>query len=516
VSGVGGSGRAASPNDEPRWSALEVALFVGLALTALGVAAFLLVSPGVYLGDDAFILMTYGRNLAGGLGPVFNVGERVWGYTSPLQVAALAAVHLAAPGNAIQLAAALSALELGVAALLLSLLLRRSGGPFVYPAALLLLLHPALSLFHGLESTLMVGLQCLVLALLAAGLPAAAAGAAALACLARPDTLLFALPLALLDRRLRTMRPVAAFVVPGLAWLLFSALYHGAVVPNTLGAKSGLEGFAAFWLDAARWITDPALSGQEGSAGALSRIALLLANWSLLSTGALRRSLHGRCLLFALCVHPWLLVSAYAAIGPPTIYKWEIYSAHFFFVAGAALGAAHLAHRAFGLAHRARTAGPARPVAAALVTAALTITALHVRLPQLLHKLGDVQSSFYVGARFESYRGIALWFDHHVRGSAPALAHYEVGTLGYFTRRVRIVDLGGLVTERPAALSGQDLVAAIVAAEAPSHLLRPWQPEAGELHFEGAGAYRPTHTFPALGYTPFTLYRRAAYRSGER
>ncbi|HUP25982.1 MAG TPA: hypothetical protein VNB06_23980 [Thermoanaerobaculia bacterium] len=163
MSGVGGSGRAASPNDEPRWSALEVALFVGLALTALGVAAFLLVSPGVYLGDDAFILMTYGRNLAGGLGPVFNIGERVWGYTSPLQVAALAAVHLAAPGNAIQLAAALSALELGLAALLLSLLLRRSGGLFVYPAALLLLLHPALSLFHGLESTLMVALQCLVL-----------------------------------------------------------------------------------------------------------------------------------------------------------------------------------------------------------------------------------------------------------------------------------------------------------------------------------------------------------------
>ncbi len=509
------SGYDAPAHEGPGWTAPEAALLAGVVLTGLGVAAFLLLSPGVYLGDDAFILMTYGRNLAEGFGPVFNVGERIWGYTSPLQVAVLAVVHLAVPGVAVQLAAALSALELGLAALLLAALLRRGCGAFVYPAALLLLLHPALGLFHGLESTLVVALQCLVLALLASGRPAAAAGAAAAACLARPDALLFALPLALLDRRLRSPRAVAAFALPGFAWLLFSALYYGAVVPNTLGAKAGLESFASFWVDAASWLTDPAWNGQEGGAGAFSRAVLLVANWSLLASAELRRGPAGRCLLAALCGYPWLLVTAYAAIGPPTIYKWEIYSAHFFFLAGALFGAAQLAHGLWRLA-RPRIAPRAGSVAALLVAAALAMAALHVRLPQLLHKLDDLQTSFFVGARYESYRGIALWFDHHVRGSAPALAHYEVGALGYHTRRARIVDLGGLVTPRPGPSSGEQLVAAIVAAEAPSHLLRPWRPDAGELHFAAAGAYRPVHTFASLGYTPFTLYRRAAYRSRER
>src|SRR5262249_45460163 len=36
-------------------------------------------------GDDAFISFQYARNLARGLGLVFNSGERIWGFTSPLQ-----------------------------------------------------------------------------------------------------------------------------------------------------------------------------------------------------------------------------------------------------------------------------------------------------------------------------------------------------------------------------------------------------------------------------------------------
>ncbi|MFZ5881017.1 MAG: hypothetical protein ACOY0R_16745 [Chloroflexota bacterium] len=46
------------------------------------------------LFDDAMISMRYAYNLAHGLGPVWNAGERVEGFTNPLWVALMALVHL--------------------------------------------------------------------------------------------------------------------------------------------------------------------------------------------------------------------------------------------------------------------------------------------------------------------------------------------------------------------------------------------------------------------------------------
>jgi hypothetical protein len=45
-----------------------------------------------FLCDDAFITFRYARNLANGLGPVFNAGERVEGYTDFLWMILLSGV----------------------------------------------------------------------------------------------------------------------------------------------------------------------------------------------------------------------------------------------------------------------------------------------------------------------------------------------------------------------------------------------------------------------------------------
>ena len=47
-----------------------------------------------WLADDAMISMRYGRNLAEGLGLVWNAGERVEGYTNLLWTLFMALVHL--------------------------------------------------------------------------------------------------------------------------------------------------------------------------------------------------------------------------------------------------------------------------------------------------------------------------------------------------------------------------------------------------------------------------------------
>src|SRR5439155_12684775 len=58
----------------------------GLAL-ALALVAALMVPLRGYLTDDTFIHLQYARHLAAGQGLVFNLGERVYGCTSPLWAA---------------------------------------------------------------------------------------------------------------------------------------------------------------------------------------------------------------------------------------------------------------------------------------------------------------------------------------------------------------------------------------------------------------------------------------------
>lgn len=69
-----------------RWPAWAVALAAGAAALMAHVAYF-----DYYTSDDAFISFRYARNWAEGLGPVWNAGERVDGYTNFLWTGLLAA-----------------------------------------------------------------------------------------------------------------------------------------------------------------------------------------------------------------------------------------------------------------------------------------------------------------------------------------------------------------------------------------------------------------------------------------
>ena len=92
----------ASHTPSPRWAPWLA--FVLLSLLFWGAAARMHVTvDGVryhYLDDDQMISMRYARNLADGLGPVWNAGERVEGYTNFGWVLVMAAVHAAGAGDA--------------------------------------------------------------------------------------------------------------------------------------------------------------------------------------------------------------------------------------------------------------------------------------------------------------------------------------------------------------------------------------------------------------------------------
>ncbi len=243
-----------------------------LLVLALGVcaAALLLLLPLLegqpllsFTADDAYISFRYSRNLAEGIGPVFNaVGPRVDGYTSPLWMAAMGiadwfGVSPVVASKVVSLIAAGAifatfALAGGRAAFLVRTL-----------AIAWLALSPAFLAItvQGFETTTAALLAaCTVLLLMVAmqrpggraTLGLAIVGL--LATLTRPDLLPFVLCCfaglgiwVLRQGGARSLgRPallvVAGFVVPGLVWAVWRWAYYGYPLPNTSYVKraSGL------------------------------------------------------------------------------------------------------------------------------------------------------------------------------------------------------------------------------------------------------------------------------------
>ena len=215
------------------------------------------------VADDAFIAFRYARNLQAGLGLVWNAGERVEGFSSPLWLGLLILGRL----SGVPLPA--WAGGLGVLFLALSLLLvwrvaaRLSGAGLpaaaacAVAAALYPLQHWAAS---GLETTLFAALVTAAVWGLVAGQPLAGAGeagmrpgraslpywwylvAAALG-LARPEGPVLAGLLVVLGglahgRAAWAWQRVAVAGAPVLAWLLFRRFYYGDWLPNPYYAKA--------------------------------------------------------------------------------------------------------------------------------------------------------------------------------------------------------------------------------------------------------------------------------------
>lgn len=208
-----------------------------------------------FIQDDAYIFLRYARHVALGLGPVWNPGERVEGYTSPGWMWLLAGVYRLAdaPESVIELVT----LALGVATLVLvgGLAAWRVRVPLAAPVAMALLAADrnfAVWSTSGMETRL-YGFATLAVSALVwrgGGRDGASGGtllAAALLLLgfARPEGAALALLAAVLvlaapERRTRSrIAAVAVFVAAQAAYLAWRLAYYGAPLPNTFYAKVG-------------------------------------------------------------------------------------------------------------------------------------------------------------------------------------------------------------------------------------------------------------------------------------
>lgn len=241
----------------------------GLLAAALGAGLVLLFAAATgHAWEDYFITFRSSLHLAQGHGLVFQPGERVHSFTSPLGT--LLPALFALGGGADPAAQALwlfriaSAAALGSAAWILVHEGRRSALPSVAvgTACGLLVLDPKVVDFagNGMESAWMVLFALLTWRALVRGAAplAVAAGYAGLQW-TRPDGFILCLALtvawfafgrerggtALREDLGRVTRAVLLGALLYLPWLLGAWAYFGSPVPHTILAKSGLEVHAA-------------------------------------------------------------------------------------------------------------------------------------------------------------------------------------------------------------------------------------------------------------------------------
>ena len=409
-----------------------------------------------YLTDDTFIHLQYARHLASGEGFVFNVGERVYGSTSPLWVVLIA--DLMAMGVEGVLAAKLLGGAATLAALLLwAVLIRRTiASPWLQVfATLTWAAHAWMSRWSlsGMETPLAVALVLGGLVSFTSGQPWGSRSRLAsllwsLASLARPECgLLLVLwaVLRVLDRGVAAgSRAVLSGFWPGLlvqgGWLVFARIYFGSALPNTLGAKAaGGEGWA---------YTIEQLQ-RQGAIVLTCDGALVIA---LAAAGALALRLGPRPgprpferWLPAL----WLVAVPvlYAVRGVPVLSRyWVPMLPVLAWIAWRMIDRVH-GTLLLGQGERRWTGDPERgerPVRLVLIVAAgVTAVALAQNVWAWKNVVHPQVSSFSAGMR-ASLVPWGRWFAEHTPADA-VIAAPDIGALGFLSQR-RVVDLAGLVT----------------------------------------------------------------------
>jgi len=307
-------------NQNPRSASLLPGFLVVLAGSVLAWLILGLPSTGI---DDADIFFVYARNLAQGNGFVYNIGERVEGFTSMLWV--LICSGLFRLFHVLEAPLVLLNLLFGTIALTACLRRLKTFGLFV------LLVAAAPAWFAWNHLTLMeTGLWGMLLTLMVLGVAEQRSAVVALLVpflvLTRPESMLWC-PWAILmmgigsasragwRQGLKTMAlPLVTFISALTGLLVFRLAYFGYPVPNTYYAKVSPDFAANLW-NGLNYLSDYLISNPV--------VFLAAGTWGAVLVGALRRRGIDRSSLVALCLLPGL--------GIPVLVGGDHFGAHRFY-----------------------------------------------------------------------------------------------------------------------------------------------------------------------------------------
>lgn len=227
----------------PRQIERRLLVLIGLAILAR--VAFWMITDRTW--EDALITVTHARNAVAGIGLTHHPGEPVThGFTSALSVLIPLAGEAVASGSGIFVLRVASILA-AIATVVLADRICRRLGLGRWPT-LLVLAYLALDQNHvfygmaGMETQVAVAVLLWSIDAVMAGGVARTGISLGLGMLARPDFLIWSAvasaDLAWRDwRRWVTIAAVTGVVVA--PWIIFTTIYYGSPIPNTILAKSG-------------------------------------------------------------------------------------------------------------------------------------------------------------------------------------------------------------------------------------------------------------------------------------
>lgn len=235
-----------------------------LALGAVGMVFW-----RAWVADDAFITFRHVFNCLAGHGPVFNIGERVQGFTHPLWFMILLAGGACFDVYGVAVAAGLVCTAIVV--LGLAWYMRRQPFPAIQLCAVMAVLLSSRTFVEfqtsGLESSLTNALVVILFGGVLASLPVEGEQPTSepkqnaapplplpvvvllcvLLVMNRPDQVTLCGPIGvwafvqlIMARRWRLWILSAAAVAPAIAWYGFATIYYGTPLPNTAYAKMAL------------------------------------------------------------------------------------------------------------------------------------------------------------------------------------------------------------------------------------------------------------------------------------
>jgi len=287
---------------------------------------------GKFVFEDAYITYRYAENIALGQGFVFNVGERVLGTSTPLLTLLLAGLRLI--GLDVEIAGAvLYAVSLSLIALAGVWILRRFDHPNLAALyAVLVLWGAGMTLrYFGMETTLYTALMLTALIAALTERPVLTGALTGLVCLTRYDGAVFAAVLMTLmwvRRRRFPWATVAAAAAVSAPWFVFSWLYFGSILPNTLGAKSSAGPMADYMYDSLALLFEAFYSPVQRFMKAwqfpmIMKSAIVLAIVAPLFSQSVRLLVRDR-LLGTLLITPILVWFGYSIITPPVEHRWYL------------------------------------------------------------------------------------------------------------------------------------------------------------------------------------------------
>lgn len=405
--------------------------------------------PGPRIVDDAYITFRYARNIAGGMGLVYNYGEAVLGTTSPLYALTLAASSFLGGGTQAPfptIAWLLNALADGITCwLIIRIATRLDHRNAGLATAAVWAIAPWSVTFAigGMETSFLIALMTATLYMYVSSRPIGAALLASLCVLARPDALLLvgllvverarqALPEGPLNRKLERVNywEIIAFASPLLLWTVFAQITYGSPFPHSISAKVAaysLPSEAGLVRLIQHYATPFVAHETLGTWWIGVGLVLFPALYTSGSIGVIRQ----RRSTWPIFLYPWVYFAVFA-IANPLIFRWYLVPPLPMYFLGIFIGIERLANAV------------RRPI---LTTGfALIFTLFSLNAWTLHPDHGPTRPApemAYIRLELLYEQAASLLQDDLESGQTIAVG--DIGTLGYITN-ARILDTVGLIS----------------------------------------------------------------------